>query len=89
MCRQELGVTPRELLRHLRLDHGLLLLARTNMKIGDISEMCGFQNQFHFSRCCSQAYGHSPRELRRQIRAGGDKPLSKVVGLRRLLQIVG
>ncbi len=89
VCREELGVTPLELLRHLRLDHGLLLLARTNMKINEISEACGFQNQFHFSRCCRQAYGHSPRELRRQMLAGGDKPLSKVIGLRRLLQLVG
>ena len=89
VCRLELGVTPLELLRHLRLDHGLLLLARTDLKISDISVACGFKNQFHYSRCCRQAYGYSPRELRQQMLAGGDKPLSRVVGLRRLLQLVG
>ncbi len=89
ICREELGVTPLELLRHLRLDHGLLLLARTNLKIADISIACGFKNQFHFSRCCRQAYGASPRELRQQLLAGSDKPLCKVVGLRRLLPLVG
>ncbi len=89
VCRKQLGVTPQELLRHLRLDHGLLLLARTDLKVAEISAMCGFQNQFHFSRCCREAYGHSPRELRKQMLAGGDAPLSKVIGLRRLLQLVG
>ncbi len=89
VCRQELDVTPQELLRYLRLDHGLLLLGRTNMKINEISEVCGFQSQFHFSRCFSQAYGSSPREVRKQLREGSDKPLSKVIGLRRLMQIVG
>lgn len=89
VCRQELDVTPQEFLRYLRLDHGLLLLGRTNMKIGEISEACGFQSQFHFSRCFRQAYGSSPREIRKQLREGSDKPLSKVIGLRRLVQIVG
>ncbi len=89
VCRQELDVTAQELLRYLRLDHGLLLLGRTNMKINAISEACGFQSQFHFSRCFSEAYGFSPRETRKQLRGGSDKPLSKVIGLRRLMQIVG
>ncbi|MEL7536588.1 MAG: AraC family transcriptional regulator [Pseudomonadota bacterium] len=89
VCRQELNVSPQELLRYLRLDNSLGFLNRTNIKIGEISEMCGFQNQFHFSRCFKEAYGHSPRELRKRLRAGGDRPLSKVVGMRRMTQIVG
>ncbi len=89
VCRQELGVSPQELLRYLRLDHSLFWLGRTNMKISEISEMCGFQSQFHFSRCLKDTYGYGPRELRKQLRAGGDRPLSKVIGLRRILRIVG
>ncbi len=89
VCRQELDVSPQELMRYLRLDHGLLLLARTNYKISRVSEICGFQSQFHFSRCFKEAYELSPRDLRAQLREGGDKPLSKLVGLRRMVQIVG
>ena len=88
VCRKELNVTPRELLRYLRLDHSLAWLARTNMKISEISEMCGFQSQFHFSRCFKDTYGASPREMRKRLLAGGDKPLSKVVGMRRMTGIV-
>ena len=88
VCRKELDVTPQELLRYLRLDHSLAWLARTNMKIAEISEMCGFQSQFHFSRCFKSAYGASPRDMRKRLLAGGDKPLSKVVGMRRMTQIV-
>ena len=88
VCRQELNVTPQELLRYLRLDHSIIWLSRTNLKISEISEMCGFQSQFHFSRCFKETYGHSPREMRKRLLAGGDKPLSKVIGMRRMTQIV-
>ena len=89
VCRQELDVTPQELLRYLRLDHGLMVLARTNYTVNHVSEICGFQSQFHFSRCFKEAYGMSPRDFRAQLKEGGDKPLSRLVGLRRLIQIVG
>ena len=86
VCRQELDLSPQELLRYIRLDHGLLWLGRTNLKIAEISEMCGFRSQFHFSRCIKETYGDSPREIRKQLLAGGDKPHSKVMGLRRLMR---
>ncbi len=88
VCRQELDVTPQELLRFLRLDHSLGWLSRTNLKISEISEMCGFQSQFHFSRCFKATYGRSPRDMRKRLLAGGDRPLSKVVGMRRMTRIV-
>ena len=87
--RRELDITPRQLLLYLRLDFSLGWLNRTNLKISQISEMSGFQNQFHFSRSFRETYGASPRELRKHLRAGGDKPLSTVVGMRRMTQIVG
>lgn len=86
VCNEQFGVAPQELLRHLRLDHGLMLLARSNLKVQLISELCGFASPFHFSRCFKQAYEKSPRDLRKHIRAGGDLPLSPVPGLRRVVQ---
>ena len=86
VCRQELDISPQELLRYIRLDHGLLWLGRTNLKISEISEMSGFKSQFHFSRCFKETYGDSPREIRKRLRAGGDKPHNKVLGLRRLMK---
>lgn len=86
VCNEQFGVAPQELLRHLRLDHGLMLLARSNLKIQIISELCGFASPFHFSRCFKQAYEKSPRDLRKHIRAGGNLPLSPIPGLRRVVQ---
>ena len=86
VCRQELDLSPQELLRYIRLDHGLLWLGRTNLKIAEISEMCGFKSQFHFSRCFKETYGESPREVRKRLLAGEDKPHSKIIGLRRLMR---
>ena len=86
VCRQELGVSPQELVRYIRLDWGLIWLARTNLKISAISEMCGFKTQFHFSRCFKETYGESPRDVRKRLLAGGDRPHSKFVGMRRLMR---
>ncbi len=89
VVRKELGITPQQLLRYLRLDYSLGWLSRTNLKISQISEMSGFRNQFHFSRSFKETYGHGPREMRKRLREGGDKPLSAVIGMRRMIQIVG
>ena len=86
VVRNQFGVTPQELLRYLRLDHGLMLLARSDLKVQVISELCGFASPFHFSRCCKQVYGRSPRALRQHILAGGNIPLIPVPGLRRIMQ---
>ncbi|MDJ0657545.1 MAG: AraC family transcriptional regulator [Xanthomonadales bacterium] len=84
--KQHLGVTPLEVLRFLRMDHGLMLLTRTDLKVQEISDLCGFQSPFHFSRCFSQTYGVSPRKLRQQVLAGGPVPSSPMVGLRRVMR---
>jgi AraC family transcriptional regulator len=86
VCNGQFGVAPQELLRHLRLDHGLMLLARSDLKVQLISELCGFASPFHYSRCCKQVYGYSPRALRQQMMAGGSVPESPVPGLRRIVQ---
>ncbi|MEM9305306.1 MAG: AraC family transcriptional regulator [Pseudomonadota bacterium] len=85
VCQRELGVTPQALLRYVRLDHGLMLLLRSNLKVQEVSELCGFANSFHFSRCCREVYGSSPRTLRARMRAGEPIPLSPLHGLRRVI----
>ncbi len=75
-----------ELLRYLRLDHGLTLLTRSNLKIQKISELCGFVSPFHFSRCFKQVYGHSPSALRQQVMNGKRLPPGPVTGLQHIRQ---
>lgn len=86
LCRQELGITPRALLRLLRLEHALLLLTRSDLKVQSVSELCGFANPFHFSRCCTQAYGQSPSAIRDAATRGAGRPPSAAPGIRRLYQ---
>lgn len=86
VCKQHFGVSPGELLRLLRLEHGLQLLVRSNLKVQSISALCGFATPFHFSRCCKEAYGLSPREIRAQSNAGDGRPQSPVSGIRHIWQ---
>jgi hypothetical protein len=80
------GVTPQELLRYLRLDHGLTLLTRSNLKVQKTSELCGFVSPFHFSRCFKQVYGYSPSALRQQVMNGKRLPPGPVTGLQHIRQ---
>ncbi len=86
VCKQHLLVSPQALLRYLRLERGLLMLTRSELKVQAIAEHCGFTSPFHFSRCCKEAYGLSPREIRAAARAGSGRPPAPVPGLRRLYQ---
>ena len=86
VCREQLNVTPGELLRLLRLEYGLELLRRGDLKVQTISAICGFANPYHFSRSCKQAYGLSPRQVRERANAGEGRPPNPVAGLRRVWQ---
>ncbi len=71
----ELGVTPHQLTLLLRLARAASLLSRTNLRVAEVAEQCGFESPFHFSRCFRQAQGASPRGFRRQALAGNTPAL--------------
>ncbi|HEY3329696.1 MAG TPA: helix-turn-helix transcriptional regulator [Capsulimonadaceae bacterium] len=78
LCRvfqSALGHSPARTVRLARLDRAATLIARSNYSIGEIAELCGFANPFHFSRCFRAAFGKSPTEIRAQIVAGDLPPL--------------
>ncbi len=75
LFRSSTGNSPSATVRMARLDRALVLLARSNYRIGEIAAMCGFESQFHFSRRFSQAFGSSPREMRKKIDAGVTPPV--------------
>lgn len=77
--RAELGVSPQEAQRFLRLDQAATLLARSNLKVQAIAEQCGYQCPFHFSRSFKELYGRSPRSFRQHLAAGGERTLSPLV----------
>jgi AraC-like DNA-binding protein len=89
LFKQEIGMSPAHCLRGIRLDHAAMMLARSNISVQHISEECGFENQFHFSRAFKQQYRVSPRTFRQDAHAGKQRPMlvkAKIRELSRYLQ---
>ena len=66
LFKESMGCPPQEFLIRLRLSRAAELMKGTANPIGDISVMCGYPNQLHFSRAFKKRYGLSPREWRLQ-----------------------
>jgi AraC-like DNA-binding protein len=64
------GHTPAETVRLARLDRAAILLARSNYSVREVAAICGFDSPFHFSRRFKEAFGRSPRALRRALVEG-------------------
>ncbi len=69
------GHTPAQTVRLARLDRAAVLLARSNYAVAQIAGLCGFSSPFHFSRRFKDAFGASPRQLRRQLAEGQTPPV--------------
>jgi transcriptional regulator GlxA family with amidase domain len=81
LFRAHLGNTPADIVRFAKLDIATGLLVRSNYKISEISDHCGFANQYHFARIFKQAYGRTPSEVRLSSKSGRGVPLSRLVSL--------
>jgi len=75
LFRAAIGASPSETVRMARLDHSVILLARSNYRIGEIAQMCGFRSQFHFSRRFNLAFGCAPKLMRRRMEQGETPPV--------------
>jgi len=61
-------VTPKQYIIDLRIAKAKQLLTDGNLKIGAISESCGFSNQYHFCRVFKEKTGLTPTEYMKQNR---------------------
>lgn len=64
LFRQRSPVGPVAAVELVRLARAAILLQRSNLSIGAISEACGFVNPFHFSRRFRAVYATAPRTYR-------------------------
>lgn len=71
--------SPLEVVRLARLDRAALLLSRTNFSVGQIAHLTGFASPFHFSRAFKEAYGASPRDLRKSLKRGESLPSPRLL----------
>ncbi|MDE3240692.1 MAG: GlxA family transcriptional regulator [Paracoccaceae bacterium] len=58
-----LGVTPRQYLNDLRLEHGRALLAETNMTVLEVAIACGYLSSAQFAKSFRRKYGVTPRRF--------------------------
>jgi AraC-like DNA-binding protein len=66
--KEDLGCTPHEYLTTLRIDKAKKLLTQRSFKsVETVSALCGFTDNFYFSKKFKQHTGYSPREYRKQF----------------------
>lgn len=65
--KEHLGRALSDLVREVRLDHGLQLLAQPGLNIYQIAESCGYEDASRFFADFEAQFGISPAEYRRQF----------------------
>ncbi|GMA65156.1 AraC family transcriptional regulator [Alicyclobacillus fastidiosus] len=65
--KQQVGESIIECLIKLRLRHASRLLERTTEQISEISDLCGFQSPYYFTRKFREHYGMSPTQYRNNM----------------------
>ena len=63
---QEVGQTVSQYIMSLRLDKGRNLLKTTSMRIDEVAQFVGFNQQSYFTKCFRQQYGLTPLQYRKQ-----------------------
>jgi AraC-like DNA-binding protein len=84
LCRawtKDVGLSPVAALRAVRLYRAAFLLSRSNMSVGDVATVAGFDIPFHFSRAFKGLFGASPRGFRE----GRVPPSEAPAGLRAVM----
>ncbi len=61
-----MGRTPRDYIRHLRVEHARRLLATTGLSVSEVGQAAGFGEAAYFTRVFRAATGTTPREFRRR-----------------------
>lgn len=65
LYKQRFGLSPNEDLIQMRIDKAKLLLLSTDLKLQNIAQMCGFKNEYYFSRIFKERENIAPGAFRR------------------------
>ena len=64
--RSEIGITPIQYLRQMRIQKAAQFLLSEDYKISDVASMCGFQDMSYFTKTFREIKGCSPTEYRKK-----------------------
>lgn len=67
LYKKRFGRGPNDDLIEMRLEQAKILLISTNKCLADIAQICGFQNEFYFSRIFKSRVNISPGAYRKQL----------------------
>jgi AraC family transcriptional regulator len=84
LCRawtKDVGMSPVAALSVVRLYRAAFLLSRSNLAVGEVARVAGFESPFHFSRAFKSALGSSPT----LFRTTGLPPSEVPAGLRAVM----
>ncbi len=59
-CKKEFGMTPTETIRKRRLEKAKALLEEGGLRVKDVAALCGFEDEFYFSRLFTRETGIPP-----------------------------
>ena len=65
---KQYGMTPKQFLIDIRINHAKQLLSEGRLKINAVAEKCGFTNQYHFCRVFKEKTGLTPTDYMKQNR---------------------
>jgi AraC-like DNA-binding protein len=65
-----MGRTPRDYIRHVRLEHAKRLLLTSALPVSEVARVTGFRDSPYFARAFRAAIGLSPRAFRQGAKAG-------------------
>lgn len=67
LIKNSTGHTFKEMIQTIKLNKAIELLTSSELKICDISEAIGYENNTHFIRTFKKVYGQSPNEYRKSL----------------------
>jgi len=71
LCRlfkKDLEISPMECAKLLKVDYAGTLIERSTLTLKEISNLCKFENPFHFSRVYKEVFGMPPKTYRQGFR---------------------
>jgi len=66
LFKEHFGISPKQYVIDVRLQRARQLLTEGSISLAQISESCGFTNQYHFSRIFKERVGLTPSEYRKK-----------------------